>query len=93
MYNYGVARNNYLRRKIINIPLPSEKLAEFIGILYGDGGLTRYQVKVTFNPSQKSQGFSPRDECKLLSAREGASAFRPRGSTKIDKTYAEEFKF
>ena len=34
-----------------------------------------------FNPSQKSPGFSPRDECTLFSAREGASAFRPRGST------------
>jgi len=37
--------------------------------------LTQHQ----FNPSQKSPGFSPRDECKVLSAREGASAFRPRG--------------
>jgi len=35
-----------------------------------------------FNPSQKFPGFSPRDECKLFSAREGASAFRSRGSTR-----------
>jgi len=35
-----------------------------------------------FNPSQKSPGFGPRNECKLFSAREGASAFKPRGSTK-----------
>lgn len=49
MHSYTLARNNYLRRKVINIPLPSEKLAEFMGILYGDGGLTRYQVKITFN--------------------------------------------
>ena len=54
MYNYGVARSSYLRRKIINIPLLSEKLAEFMGILYGDGGLTRYQVKVTFNKIDKA---------------------------------------
>lgn len=54
MYNYAVARSNYLRRKVINIPLPSEKLAEFMGILYGDGGLTRYQVKVTFNKIDKA---------------------------------------
>jgi len=40
-------------------------------------------LRYKFNPSQKSPGFSPRNECKLLSAREGASAFRPRGSTDI----------
>lgn len=35
-----------------------------------------------FSPSQKPPGFSPKDEYKLLSAREGALTFRPRGSTK-----------
>jgi len=38
-----------------------------------------------FNSSQKSPGFSQRDECKLFSAREGASAFKPRGSTFLKK--------
>ncbi len=35
-----------------------------------------------FNPSQKSQGFNSRDEGILHSAREGASTFSSRGSTK-----------
>lgn len=34
-----------------------------------------------FNPSQKSPGFVPGDKRTLSSAREGAPAFRPRGST------------
>jgi len=42
-----------------------------------------YKNRVSFNPSQKSPGFNPRDECTLFSAREGASTFRPRGSTRI----------
>lgn len=38
-------------------------------------------MPLTFNPSQKSPGFSQRDECRLFSAQEGASDFSPRGST------------
>jgi len=44
-------------------------------------GMLKLMAPGKFNPSQKSPGFSPRDECKLFSAREGASAFRPRGIT------------
>ncbi len=43
-------RNNYLRRKSINLPLPSEKLAEFIGIFLGDGSFrNRYQIAISYN--------------------------------------------
>ncbi len=43
-------RNNYSRRKSINLPLPSEKLAEFIGIFLGDGSFrNRYQVAISYN--------------------------------------------
>ncbi len=41
-----------------------------------------------FNPSRETQGFNPRHECILHSAREGASAFRPRGSTRLILTFA-----
>ena len=36
-------------RKKINYPQKSSKLAELIGILIGDGGITNYQVRVTLN--------------------------------------------
>ena len=36
-------------RKIIKIPKPSSKLAEFIGIILGDGGMTDHQVTVSYN--------------------------------------------
>ncbi len=36
-------------RKEINCPPESELLAEFIGILLGDGGITANQVKIAFN--------------------------------------------
>ncbi|MBU1727182.1 MAG: hypothetical protein KJ880_06095 [Candidatus Omnitrophica bacterium] len=36
-------------RKKIAIPAESELLAEFIGIMLGDGGITRNQIKITFN--------------------------------------------
>lgn len=36
-------------RKEINYSNNPELLAEFIGILLGDGGITNYQVKITFN--------------------------------------------
>jgi hypothetical protein len=43
-------RNNYLRRKLISFPLPSEKLAEFIGIFLGDGSFrNRYQIAISYN--------------------------------------------
>jgi len=43
-------KNNYSRRKAINLPLPSEKLAEFIGIFLGDGSFrNKYQIAVSYN--------------------------------------------
>jgi len=36
-------------RKRINYPVHSEHLAEFIGIILGDGGVTRHQIRITFN--------------------------------------------
>lgn len=38
-------------RKKIASPNNSELVAEFIGILFGDGGVTNYQVTVSFNKS------------------------------------------
>lgn len=35
--------------KPIKIPKYSEKLAEFVGIILGDGGISKYQVAVTLN--------------------------------------------
>lgn len=42
-------KRGFVVRKEITYPDNSELLAEFIGILYGDGGVTNYQVTVTFN--------------------------------------------
>ena len=38
-----------LKRKVIRIPFNSADLAEYCGILIGDGGLTKWQVIVTLN--------------------------------------------
>ncbi len=38
-----------IMRKDIREPKPSKELAEFIGIMLGDGGMTNYQIHVTFN--------------------------------------------
>lgn len=38
-----------IMRKDIRKPKPSIELAEFIGIMLGDGGMTNYQINVTFN--------------------------------------------
>lgn len=42
-------KKGFAIRKKITYPDNSELLAEFLGILYGDGGVTKYQVSVTFN--------------------------------------------
>lgn len=36
-------------RKSFNKPIFSEELAEFIGIMLGDGGISKNQIKITFN--------------------------------------------
>lgn len=36
-------------RKMITKPRKSERLAEFVGIVIGDGGITNFQVRVTLN--------------------------------------------
>ena len=41
-------------RKKIRYPRRSSLFAEFIGILHGDGGVIRYQVKVSFNSLDKA---------------------------------------
>ena len=38
-----------IMRKDIRKPKPSIELAEFIGIMLGDGGMSNYQINVTFN--------------------------------------------
>ncbi len=48
--NPEYARNlGIIIRKDIQRPKPSIELAEFIGIVLGDGGLTNYQLRITFN--------------------------------------------
>jgi len=42
-------RHKILERKIVRKPKKNADLAEFCGILIGDGGLTKYQVKITLN--------------------------------------------
>jgi len=49
----------YRPNSIINSPKPikepnfSEELAEFVGIMLGDGGIARYQITVTLNSREK----------------------------------------
>lgn len=40
---------NFKRRQKIEIPQKSEALAEFFGIIIGDGGISKYQVTVTLS--------------------------------------------
>jgi len=48
--NLKLARElGFLTRKKIYLPQKSPKLAELIGVLMGDGGITNYQVRVTLN--------------------------------------------
>ncbi len=68
--------------------IPLRKVLSFLETIAPIGEITPGKDYTIFklpappvNPSQKSQGFSPRDEYILHSAREGASAFKPRGST------------
>lgn len=44
-------------RKIINFPRPSVELAEWFGIVLGDGGITKYQITVSFNATDDSEYF------------------------------------
>lgn len=37
------------KRKAVKLPPYSEDLAEFVGIMLGDGGITAYQIKITLN--------------------------------------------
>lgn len=50
----------YLKRTVtspkdIHLPRKSVKLAEFIGIIIGDGGITKYQIKITLNRTSDKQ--------------------------------------
>ena len=38
-----------LQRKSVQIPPHSRELAEFVGILLGDGGISKYQITITLN--------------------------------------------
>jgi len=42
-------RNSILDRKDINKPVKSKELAEFVGVILGDGGISNYQVTVTLH--------------------------------------------
>ena len=44
-----ILKTNFKQRKIINIPKKNILLAEFFGILLGDGGISKYQVGITLN--------------------------------------------
>lgn len=46
---YGNTKNSIYARKLIKKPKESNKLAELIGILIGDGSINSYQVSVTLN--------------------------------------------
>lgn len=54
-YEWWECEGKYKHHPIINTPLPikkpkkSEDLAEFIGIVLGDGGITQYQVIISFH--------------------------------------------
>lgn len=62
-YEWWEGEGKYKQHPIINTPLPikkprkSEDLAEFVGIILGDGGITQYQVTVTFH-SQDEREYS-----------------------------------
>lgn len=43
------ARNNFIAAKPFRYPKKSVALAEFFGILLGDGGISRYQVTISLN--------------------------------------------
>lgn len=51
----------YKQHQIINAPLhvkkpkKSENLAEFVGIILGDGGITQYQVTITFHSEDEKE--------------------------------------
>lgn len=47
--NKKITTNPILHARTINIPNISEKLAEFTGIILGDGGITKYQVTITLH--------------------------------------------
>lgn len=45
---------NCVKRKIYIMPNRSERLAELVGIILGDGGITKYQLKITLNKNTES---------------------------------------
>ncbi len=46
---------NKSHRHAVTLPSPSVELAEFIGIMLGDGGLSRYQVSISLNQESDSE--------------------------------------
>jgi len=54
-YEWWEREGKYKQHQIINTPLPikkprkSEDLAEFVGIMLGDGGITQYQARISFH--------------------------------------------
>lgn len=60
-YEWWEREGKYKPHSIINTPLPikkprkSEDLAEFVGIMLGDGGITRYQVTITFHSRDEKE--------------------------------------
>ena len=54
-YEWWEREGKYKPRLIVNTPLPIKKpkkskdLAEFVGIILGDGGITQYQVVISFH--------------------------------------------
>ena len=62
-YEWWEREGKYKYHPIISAPLPikkprqSEELAEFVGIVLGDGGITQYQVTISFH-SVDEKGYS-----------------------------------
>ena len=60
-YEWWEREGKYKYHPIISAPLPikkprrSEDLAEFVGIMLGDGGITQYQVTITFHSEDEKE--------------------------------------
>ena len=60
-YEWWEREGKYKPHSIINAPLSIKKpkkskdLAEFVGIILGDGGITQYQVRITFHSEDEKE--------------------------------------
>ena len=60
-YEWWEREGKFKQHSIINAPLPikkprkSEDLAEFVGILLGDGGIAKYQITISFHSIEEKE--------------------------------------